>query len=82
MGFSVNGLKLSGDVPLRLGQMCPLTVTLPNQEHIVVTAAIVRWVRSPPKKRLYLLFTQILSEKAMTTLAQWFGSGTIQPLTV
>ncbi|HSF67561.1 MAG TPA: PilZ domain-containing protein [Nitrospiraceae bacterium] len=43
--FSVNGWKLSGDVPLRYGQTCPLTVTLPNQERIVVTAATVRWAR-------------------------------------
>ena len=43
--FSVNGWKLSGDVPLRVGQMCPLTVTLPNQESIFVAAAIVRWAR-------------------------------------
>ena len=43
--FSVNGWKLSGDVPLRVGQTCPLTVTLQNQESIVVTAAIVRWAR-------------------------------------
>ena len=43
--FSVNGWKLSGDVPLRVGQTCPLTVTLPNQESLVVAAAIVRWVR-------------------------------------
>ena len=43
--FSVNGWKLSGDVPLRVGQTCPLTVTLPNQESIFVAAAIVRWAR-------------------------------------
>ena len=43
--FSVNGWKLSGDVPLRVGQTCPLTVTLPNQESLFVAAAIVRWVR-------------------------------------
>jgi hypothetical protein len=43
--FSVNGWKLSGDVPLRVGQTCPLSVTLPNQESIVVAAAIVRWAR-------------------------------------
>jgi hypothetical protein len=43
--FSLNGWKLSGDVPLRVGQTCPLTVTLPNQESIFVDAAIVRWVR-------------------------------------
>ncbi|MGH7182485.1 MAG: hypothetical protein ACREJN_10960 [Nitrospiraceae bacterium] len=35
----------SGDVPLHVGQTCPLTVHLPNQESPVVAAAIVRWVR-------------------------------------
>ena len=43
--FSLNGWKLSGDVPLRVGQTCSLTVNLPNQPSIVVAAAIVRWVR-------------------------------------
>ena len=43
--FSLIGWKLSGDVPLRVGQTCSLTVNLPNEESIVVAAAIVRWVR-------------------------------------
>ena len=43
--FSVNGWKLSGDVPLQVGQMCSLTVTLPDQPSLVVAAAIVRWAR-------------------------------------
>lgn len=43
--FSVNGWKLSGDVPLQVGQMCSLTVTLPDQPSFFVTAAIVRWAR-------------------------------------
>ena len=43
--LSVNGWRLSGDVPLRVGQTCPLTVNLPNQPSLVVDAAIVRWVR-------------------------------------
>ena len=43
--LSVNGWRLSGDVPLRVGQTYPLTVTLPNQESIFVAAAIVRWAR-------------------------------------
>ena len=30
--FSVNGWKLSGDVPLQVGQMCSLTVNLPNNQ--------------------------------------------------
>jgi len=43
--FSLNGLKLSGDVPLQVGQTCALTVNLPIEESIVVAAAIVRWIR-------------------------------------
>jgi hypothetical protein len=45
--LSVNGWRLSDDVPLRVGQTCPLTVNLPNQQSIFVAAAIVRWVRGP-----------------------------------
>ena len=43
--FSMTGWKLSGDVPLRVGQMCSLTVTMPNQPSFFVAAAIVRWVQ-------------------------------------
>ena len=43
--LSVNGWRLSGDVPLRVGQTCPLTVHLPNQLSLFVAGAIVRWVR-------------------------------------
>ena len=43
--LSLSGWKLSGDLPLQVGQLCSLTVNLPNEESIVVTAAIVRWVR-------------------------------------
>ena len=43
--LSLNGWKLSGDVPLRVGQTCSLTVNLPNQPSLVVAAAIMRWVR-------------------------------------
>ena len=43
--FSLSGWKISGDVPLQVGQTCSLTVNLPIEESIVVAAAIVRWVR-------------------------------------
>ncbi len=43
--LSLNGWKLSGDVPLRVSQTCSLTVNLPNHESIFVAAATVRWVR-------------------------------------
>jgi hypothetical protein len=39
---SVNGWRLSGDVPLRVWQTRSLTVNLLNQRSIVVAAAIVR----------------------------------------
>jgi DNA helicase-2/ATP-dependent DNA helicase PcrA len=37
-------------------------------------------VCSRPKKRLALLFTQKLTDSAMTTLAHWFGSQTIHSI--
>jgi hypothetical protein len=43
--FSLSGWKLSGDVPLQVGQTCSLTVNLPIEESIFVAAALVRWVR-------------------------------------
>jgi len=43
--LSLSGWKLSGDVPLQVGQTCSLTVNLPIEERIVVATAIVRWVR-------------------------------------
>jgi len=43
--FSLSGWKLSGDVLLQVGQRCSLTVNLPIEGSIVVTAAMVRWVR-------------------------------------
>lgn len=43
--LSVNGWRLSGDLPSRVGETCSFTVNLPNQQGIYVTAAIVRWVR-------------------------------------
>ena len=44
--FSRIGWKLSGDVPLQVGQTCSLTVNLPIEESIFVATAIVRWVRN------------------------------------
>ena len=35
--LSVNGWRLSGDVPMRVGQTCPLTVHMPNQLSLFVT---------------------------------------------
>jgi hypothetical protein len=41
--LSLNGWRLSGNLPLRVGQTVPLTLTFGNQQSMFVAAAIVRW---------------------------------------
>jgi len=41
---SLNGWRLSGDRPLRIGQSFPVTVTLPDQVSVFLAAGIVRWI--------------------------------------
>ena len=43
--LSLTGWRFSGDLPLRIGEVCSLTVNLPTHETIYVAAGIVRWVR-------------------------------------
>lgn len=43
--LSLNGLRLSGDLPMRPGETVSLTVTLPNEQRIEVPEAVVRWSR-------------------------------------
>ena len=43
--LSCSGWRLSGDLPMRPGETLSLTVTLPNEQRIVVPEAVVRWSR-------------------------------------
>jgi hypothetical protein len=43
--ISLTGWRFSGNLPLRVGEVCSLTVILPTQETLYVVAGIVRWVR-------------------------------------
>ena len=43
--LSCTGWRLSGDLPMRLGEILSLTVTLPNEQHILIPEAVVRWSR-------------------------------------
>jgi PilZ domain len=43
--LSLTGWRFSGNLPLRVEEVCSLTVNLPTQETLYVAAAIVRWVR-------------------------------------
>jgi hypothetical protein len=43
---SHTGWRFSGNLPLRVGEVCSLTVTVPPYQRVYVAAAIVRWVCS------------------------------------
>jgi hypothetical protein len=43
--LSLTGWRFSGNLPLRIGEVCSLTVILPPYQPIYVAAGIVRWVR-------------------------------------
>ena len=43
--LSLTGWRFSGDLPLRMGEVCSFTVNLPTHQCLYVAAGIVRWVR-------------------------------------
>ena len=43
--LSCTGWRLSDDLPMRPGERLSLTVTLPNEQLIVVPEVVVRWAR-------------------------------------
>lgn len=43
--LSCSGWRLSGDLPIRPGEILSLTVTLPNEQRIEIPEAVVRWSR-------------------------------------
>ena len=42
---SLTGWRFSGNLPLRIGDACSLTVNVPTRETLYVAAGIVRWMR-------------------------------------
>ena len=65
--MSVSGWRLSGDVPLQVGQSCPFTITVPNEPQIFVAAVIVRWVRGLE----YGVETLVIEKQTHSRLAHW-----------
>lgn len=43
--LSGTGWRFSGNLPLRVGEVCSLTVNLLTQQRTYIAAGIVRWVR-------------------------------------
>jgi|SRR5215831_5773453 len=42
---SLSGRRFSGNLPLRIGEVCSLTANLPTRQSVYVATGIVRWVR-------------------------------------
>jgi hypothetical protein len=62
-----HGWLFSGNLPLRIGEVCSLSVYLPTQETIYVTAGIVRWVRGEE----YGVETLVIDDESREDLEQY-----------
>ncbi len=65
--LSMNGWRLSGDVLLRVGQTCPLTITVPNQQGLFVAAVTVRWARGQE----YGVETVVVEKQVQSRVEHW-----------
>lgn len=62
--LSVVGWRISGNLLFQRGAVCELSVTLPTQQQVTVSAGIVRWVRD----RECGIETLVMSRTAQTQL--------------
>ena len=67
--LSLVGWRFSGNLPLRIGEVCSLTVNLPSQETIYVAAGIVRWVRGEEE---YGVETLVIDDESGEDMEQYF----------
>ena len=66
--LSLAGWRFSGNLPLRVGEVCSLTVNLPTQETIYVAAGIVRWVRGEEE---YGVETLVVDDESREDMEQY-----------
>lgn len=65
--LSSTGWRLSGNLPLRPGDVCSLNMTLPTNKQISVAAGIVRWVKNDE----YGIETLVMDENAQARLGKY-----------
>ncbi len=65
--LSLMGWRFSGNLPLRVEEVCSLTVNLPTQETLYVAAAIVRWVRGEE----YGVETLVMDDESREDMEQY-----------
>ena len=68
--LSLAGWRFSGNLPLRVGEVCSLTVNLPIQETIYVAACIVRWVRGEEE---YGVETLVIDDESGEDMEQYLS---------
>jgi PilZ domain len=64
---SLTGWRFSGNLPLRIGEVCSLTVNQSNHPCLYVAAGIVRWVRSEE----YAVETLVIDDESREDLEQY-----------
>jgi hypothetical protein len=65
---SLTGWRFSGNLPLLLGEVCSLTVTLPNEKTLYVLAAAVHWVQRGEE---YGVETLVVDDRSQEELEQY-----------
>jgi len=65
--LSLKGWRVSGNLPLRIGEVCSLTVNLPTQETLYVAAGVVRWVRGEE----YGVETLVMDDESREEMEQY-----------
>ncbi|HEV8325840.1 MAG TPA: PilZ domain-containing protein [Nitrospiraceae bacterium] len=65
--LSLTGWRFSGNLPLRIGEVCSLTVNLSSHPRLYVAAGIVRWVRGEE----YGVETLVMDEESREDMEQY-----------
>lgn len=63
------GRRFSGDLPLRVGEVCSLTVRFSMHQDIYVAAAIVHWVRGEE----FGVETLVMAEESKDVLTEYLS---------
>ena len=66
---SRSGWQVSGNLPLRIGEVCSLTVSLPTHQRVYVTAGIVRWARGEE----YGVDTVVIDDEAPEDIEEYLS---------
>src|SRR5499433_1357884 len=67
--LSLTGWRFSGNLPLRIGEVCSLTVNLSIDQRVFVAAGIVRWVRGEE----YGVETLVIDDESQEDLDEYLS---------